>query len=175
MWPAIQTGQPLMEPWLCHKTGLSNSLLSSLQQPTKASHCCLVTKSCSHSFVTRCTTARQAPLSMAFSRQEYWRGLPCPPLQGIFPIQGSNASLLFGRWILYHPATWQPQSSVSPNSVDVESEVIKWLAQGNTVLLRQDWEKNLNPRILQLCCICWMIRISELSHTMMTTAFIYKW
>ena len=23
--------------------------------------------------------ARQAPLSMGFSRQEYWRGLPCPP------------------------------------------------------------------------------------------------
>ena len=25
------------------------------------------------------TVARQAPLSMAFSRQEYWSGLPCPP------------------------------------------------------------------------------------------------
>ena len=99
--------------WLCHKTGLSNSLLSSFQRPTKVSRC-LVTKSCSHSFVTPCTTARQAPLSVAFSRQEYWRGLPCPPLQGIFPVQGSNASLLFGRWVLYHPATWQPQSSVSP-------------------------------------------------------------
>ena len=25
------------------------------------------------------TVACQAPLSMAFSRQEYWSGLPCPP------------------------------------------------------------------------------------------------
>ena len=25
------------------------------------------------------TVARQAPLSMEFSRQEYWSGLPCPP------------------------------------------------------------------------------------------------
>ena len=25
------------------------------------------------------TVARQAPLSMAFSRQEYWSGFPCPP------------------------------------------------------------------------------------------------
>ena len=25
------------------------------------------------------TAARQAPLSMEFSRQEYWSGLPCPP------------------------------------------------------------------------------------------------
>ena len=25
------------------------------------------------------TVAHQAPLSMKFSRQEYWSGLPCPP------------------------------------------------------------------------------------------------
>ena len=30
-------------------------------------------------FVTLWTVAHQAPLSMWFSRQEYWRGLPCPP------------------------------------------------------------------------------------------------
>ena len=34
------------------------------------------------SYPTLCdpwTVARQAPLSMGFSRQEYWSGLPCPP------------------------------------------------------------------------------------------------
>ena len=30
-------------------------------------------------FVTPWTIARQAPLSMRFSRQEYWSGFPCPP------------------------------------------------------------------------------------------------
>ena len=30
-------------------------------------------------FVTLWTSACQAPLSMGFSRQEYWSGLPCPP------------------------------------------------------------------------------------------------
>ena len=30
-------------------------------------------------FVTPWTVALQAPLSMGFSRQEYWSGLPCPP------------------------------------------------------------------------------------------------
>ena len=30
-------------------------------------------------FATPWTVARQAPLSMGFSRQEYWSGLPCPP------------------------------------------------------------------------------------------------
>ena len=29
--------------------------------------------------------AHQAPLSLGFSRQEYWRGLPWPPLQGYLP------------------------------------------------------------------------------------------
>ena len=32
----------------------------------------------SDSFVTPWTVARQAPLSMGFSRQEYWSGLPFP-------------------------------------------------------------------------------------------------
>ena len=44
-------------------------------------------------FVTPWTVALSAPLSMEFSRQEYWSGLPFP-LQGIFPTQGSNPSLL---------------------------------------------------------------------------------
>ena len=30
-------------------------------------------------FATPWTTACQAPLSMEFSRPEYWSGLPCPP------------------------------------------------------------------------------------------------
>ena len=30
-------------------------------------------------FATLWSVARQAPLSMGFSRQEYWSGLPCPP------------------------------------------------------------------------------------------------
>ena len=38
-------------------------------------------------FVTPRTTACQAPLSMEFSRQEYWSGLPFPPL-GDLPDPG---------------------------------------------------------------------------------------
>ena len=38
----------------------------------------LVTQSCP-TFVTPWTVACQAPLSMGFSRQEYWNGLPFPP------------------------------------------------------------------------------------------------
>ena len=35
--------------------------------------------SCVWLFVTLWTVASQAPLSMGFSKQEYWSGLPCPP------------------------------------------------------------------------------------------------
>ena len=34
-------------------------------------------------FVTPWTVPRQAPLSMGFSRQEYWSGLSCPPPGGL--------------------------------------------------------------------------------------------
>ena len=46
------------------------------------------------------TVARQAPLSMRLSRQEYWVGCHAL-LQGIFPTQGSNWYHLHCRWILY--------------------------------------------------------------------------
>ena len=39
------------------------------------------------------TVARQAPLAMGFSRQEYWSGLPCPP-PGDFPHPGTETALL---------------------------------------------------------------------------------
>ena len=40
-------------------------------------------------FVTPWTVARQAPLSMGFSRQEYWSGLPFPS-PGDFPNPGTK-------------------------------------------------------------------------------------
>ena len=41
-------------------------------------------------FVTPWTVAHQAPLSMGFSRQEYWSGMPCPPL-GDLPNPGTKS------------------------------------------------------------------------------------
>ena len=59
----------------------------------------LVAKSCP-TLVTLWTVACQAPLSMGFSRQEYWCGLRFL-LQGLFLTQGSNLDLLHCRQILY--------------------------------------------------------------------------
>ena len=42
--------------------------------------CVLNCFSCVRVFATPWTLARQASLSMEFFRQEYWSGLPCPPL-----------------------------------------------------------------------------------------------
>ena len=59
----------------------------------------LVAKSCP-TLSTPWTVAHQAPLSMEFSRHEYWSGLPFPS-PGIFPTQESNPGLLHCRQILY--------------------------------------------------------------------------
>ena len=52
-------------------------------------------------FVTQWTIACQVTLSMRFSRQEYWSGLPFPS-PGDLPIQGSNPGPPHCRQILYH-------------------------------------------------------------------------
>ena len=41
--------------------------------------CTLISSVVSDSFVTQWSVACQVPLSMGFSRQEYWSGLPFPP------------------------------------------------------------------------------------------------
>ena len=45
----------------------------------------------SNSFVTPWTVAHQAPLSMGFSRQEYWNGLPFP-FPGDLPDPGIEST-----------------------------------------------------------------------------------
>ena len=59
-------------------------------------------------FATAWTVARQGPLSMGFSKQEYWSGLPFPPPKDLpNPEIWTHISYDFciGRWILYHWAT----------------------------------------------------------------------
>ena len=41
------------------------------------------------------TVDRQAPLSMRFSRQEYWNELPCPPAGDILNPGIKSTSLMF--------------------------------------------------------------------------------
>ena len=59
--------------------------------------------------VTTWTVARQAPLSMGFSRQEYWSGLPCSP-PGDLPNPGIKSKSLMSpahKWFFTTSATWE--------------------------------------------------------------------
>ena len=55
--------------------------------------------------VTLWTIAHQPSLSMGFSRQGYWSGLPCPPSRGSSqPRDWTHVSKVscIDRWVLYH-------------------------------------------------------------------------
>ena len=92
-------------------------------------------------FATPWTIAHQAPLSMEFPRQEYWRGLPFPS-PGDLLIQGSNLCLLHCWWILYHFTTREVNTSA-------------WAANRLCLLLQLDSWKSLACTYLvdQLCSI----------------------
>ena len=47
-----------------------------------------------HLFATLWTVACQAPLSMGFSKQEYWSVLPCPPPRDLPHPGFESASLM---------------------------------------------------------------------------------
>ena len=67
------------------------------------------------------TVAHQATLSMGFSRQQYWSGLPMPSSRGIFLMKGNHVCLylLHRRWILSPLDTWKAQLPGKPqNSLD---------------------------------------------------------
>ena len=74
-------------------------------------------------FGTIWTTAHQAPLSMGFSRQEYWSGLPCPspgdlPGPGIEPTSLASPVLAGGFFTTSVTREWglNPMTSVLTGS-----------------------------------------------------------
>ena len=69
--------------------------------------------SCVLLFVTPWTVAHQARLSVRFSRQEYWSGLPCPPPgdlpdSGIEPVSPALVGEFFTTSI-----TWEAQDQIT--------------------------------------------------------------
>ena len=88
-------------------------------------------------FATPWTVAHQAPLSMGFSRQEYWSGLPYPPPGG-FPNPGIKLSSLMSPALaggfFSSGATWEAPECVYPLSVTVQqitpklSALQQWLS-----------------------------------------------
>ena len=103
----------------CGLTILTFTFLHELPQPScifckcgdflKGSYACLTAVqplSGAWLFVTLWTVIFQAPLSMEFSRQEYWNGLPCPLKGSSWPRDQTFTCLL--HWFFTTSATWKP-------------------------------------------------------------------
>ena len=70
------------------------------------------------------TVAHQAPLSMGFSRQEYWRGLSCPP-PGDLPNPGiESGSLALAGGFFTTSATWEAQRLSPEESLSFLSSLL---------------------------------------------------
>ena len=83
-------------------------------------------------FVTLWTVAHQVPLSMEFSRQEYWSGLPCPPPRDVPNpgIQPMSLMLLAGGFFT-NSATWEAIFCLTPIQI-LTVKTIKKYIQGLT-------------------------------------------
>ena len=62
-------------------------------------------------FATPWTVAYHAPLSIEFSRQEYWSGLPCPPPGGLLhpgikPLSLASPALAGGFFTTSPTQAW---------------------------------------------------------------------
>ena len=86
--------------------------------------------SCGQLFATPWTVAIQAPLSMGFSGQECWSGLPCPPPgdlshPGIEPESLTLAGRFFATW-----ATWEaPRYLTYIDTISASSGISSYLCQ----------------------------------------------
>ena len=107
-WTTIKETQALQNQWNGRNKSLAGFYRSSHLGPAPAEARLEIRVTVHAQSLHLCPTlcdllwavALQAPLSMGFSRQEYWSWLLCPP-PGIFLTQGWNLSLLRCRWILY--------------------------------------------------------------------------
>ena len=87
------------------------------KSPTRV--CMLSRFSCVRLFVTLRTVARQAPQSMRFSRQEYWRGLPLPP-SGDLPDPGIEPRSPAFKADPLQPSHWGSPSPLTYELVSCE-------------------------------------------------------
>ena len=105
---SLYTVPPSQTAFVCHRrgTGQRSCAWRSLElnwivlrwdnlkcRSSSTYHGVCVSHSVMFNSVTPWTVAHQAPLSVGFSGQEYWSGLPFPP-PGVFQDQGSSPHLL---------------------------------------------------------------------------------
>ena len=64
------------------------------------------------------TVARQGPLSIGFSRQEFWSGFPCPPPGGL-PDRGIEPTSLMSLALASGLFTTDGQNFIHGNTINV--------------------------------------------------------
>ena len=94
----------------------------------------------SNSTATPWTIAHQAPLSMGFSRQEYWSGFAISSSRGSSWPRDQSYIFYIGRWVLYHWATRETQQHSGTTTL---TYVSRWLLAPVTQSLYWD---ALSPR-----------------------------
>ena len=93
---------------------------------------CSFAQSCLALFATLWTIAQQVPLSMGFSRQEYWNGLPIPsPGDLLNPqikptLQAAAAKLLQSCLTLCDPIDGSPPGYAIPGIL--QARTLEWVA-----------------------------------------------
>ena len=102
-------------------------LLGENVQKVVLSHC-----SCVRLSATPWTVVCQAPLSIGFSRQEYWSGLPCPPPgdlpnSGIEPVSLMTPALA-GRFFTTS-TTWEICTKIKEVKNKMKKENAKSIAE----------------------------------------------
>ena len=100
-------------------------------------------------FVTLWTIARQSPLSVGFSQQEYWSGLLYPLPGDLFDprIEPVSCISCIGRQILYRWATeeahvfspWPTKVTFLPIFISLYSSVKSWSAFPEYTPSGRDW------------------------------------
>ena len=139
------------------------------------SACMLSLFSCVWLYVTLWAVAHQASLSMGFSRQEYWSGLPCPPPgnpadPGIKPVSLMSPALAAGFFT--NGATWEaPKNGPSSQITGIKKKQtgifyfkkkfcrktsqsrnkhIFFCCSGNTLLINRQSNKQTNKNTRQV-------------------------
>ena len=88
--------------------------------------------SCIRLLATPWTAAYEAPLSIRFSRQEYWSGVPLPSL----PWEATRAQLMWGKG----DTQLQPPLIISLKGVGVESRETPEKVRAQEYRLINDWD-----------------------------------
>ena len=130
-----------------HKRNFQGSLLPSWQTKQKSrilSHHVVAVKSLSRVrlFETPWTVAYQAPLSMGFSRQQYWSGLPFPSL-GDLPDPGIK------------PRSPALESDALPSEPQGKEPIDgQYLNQTDYILCSQRWRSSIESAKTRLGADC---------------------